>query len=117
MDDLDRLADDMDDAGAGLGRGVHTLVRVSTLQTQALGMANAPVRTGFLKGSFTSDFDGGPGSDVITGETGPEASYSAFVHNGTSRQAPQPFLDRAADVVAPQFYAAAEQLGGQVLDG
>lgn len=117
MDDLERLADDMEGAGGKLGRDVDTLVRGSTLQAQALGMANAPVRTGYLRSSFTSEFEGGPGSDRITGETGPEASYSPFVHGGTSRQPPNPFLDRAVDVVEPQFYAAAERLGGQVLDG
>lgn len=117
MDDFDRLADDMDDAGNKLGRDVYALVRASTLRTEQIGKAGAPVRTGHLRSTISSDFDGGPGSDVITGETGPTASYSHFVHNGTSRQAPNPFMDRAADVVEPQFYAAAEQLGGQVLDG
>lgn len=117
MDDLDGLADDMDDAGNGLGVGVHRLVRASTLRTEALGKANAPVDTGFLRSSFTTDFEGGPADSRITGETGPTANYSHFVHGGTSRQAPNPFLDRAADVVEPQFYAGAEQLAGQVLDG
>lgn len=117
MDDLGRLADDMDNAGVGLGREVDILVRASTLQAEALGRANAPVRTGFLRSSFTTEFEGGPGSDRISGETGPEANYAPFVHNGTSRQPPNPFLDRAVDVVEPQFYAAAERLGGRVLDG
>lgn len=115
MDDLDRLADDMDDAGDHLHRKADALVRASTLQTEALGKAGTPVRTGFLRSSITSDFDSGP--TRITGETGPRTSYDVFVHNGTSRQPPNPFMDRAADVVEPQFYAAAEQMGGQVLDG
>lgn len=117
MDDLDRLADDMDRAGDGLGRDAYTLVHASTLSAEALGKANAPVHTGFLRSSITSEFDGGPRDNRISGETGPEASYSHWVHGGTSRQAPNPFMDRAADVVEPQFYAAAELLGGQVLDG
>jgi len=117
VDDFDRLADDMDDAGDKLGRDVYGLVRSSTLRTEQIGKARSPVRTGHLRSSISSDFDGGPGSDVISGETGPNASYSHFVHGGTSRQAPQPFMDEAADVVEPQFYAAAEALGGRVLDG
>ncbi|MFG2046139.1 hypothetical protein ACGFIW_01745 [Micromonospora sp. NPDC048935] len=117
MDDFDRLADDMDGAGVELGRNVHGLVRSSTLRTEQIGKARAPVLTGLLRSSITSDFNGGPGSDVISGETGPNVSYDHWVHNGTSRQAPQPFMDQAADVVEPMFYAAAEALGGQVLDG
>lgn len=117
MDDLDGLADDLDDAAERLGRDAYNLVHASTLRTESLGKANAPVLTGFLRSSITSDFDGGPGSPVISGETGPEAGYSHFVHNGTSRQAPQPFMDQAADVVEPQFYAAADLIAGRVLDG
>lgn len=115
MDDFDRLADDMDDAGDKLDRDMRVLVRASTLRTEQIGKAGAPVLTGNLRSSITSEFDSGPAH--ITGTTGPNTSYDIFVHGGTSRQAPNPFMDRAADVVEPQFYAAAEQLGGQVLDG
>lgn len=117
MDGLDALARDLDDAGDGLGVEVDRLVRASTLRCEALGKAGANVRTGFMKGSITSEFEGGPGSDKITGETGPTANYSHFPHDGTSRIAPNPFMFRAADVVEPQFYAGAEALGGQVLGG
>lgn len=115
MDDLDRLADDMDGAGDKLDRDMRVLVRASTLRTEHLGKAGAPVRTGNLRSSVTSDFDSGP--NHITGTTGPDVRYDVFVHNGTSRQAPNPFMDRAADVVEPLFYAGAEKIAGQVLDG
>lgn len=117
VDDLDGLADDLDRAAERLGQDAHGLVHASTLRTESLGKANAPVRTGFLRGSVTSEFDGGPGSDTISGETGPEADYARFVHNGTSRQSPNPFMDRAADVVEPMFYAGADAIAGRVLDG
>lgn len=117
MDDLDALADDLDDAHARLGRDAYDLVHASTLRTEAGGKARAPVLTGFLRSSITSDFDGGPGSSVISGETGPAASYSHFLEHGTSRMAPQPFMNPAADVVEPQFYAAADLIAGRVLDG
>ncbi|MDG4792009.1 hypothetical protein O7626_40045 [Micromonospora sp. WMMD1102] len=117
MGDLDALAADFDAAGDELGRQVYALVRASTLRTEALGKVNSPVRTGFMRGSITSEFDGGPGSSTMRGETGPTANYSHYVHDGTSRQAPQPFMDRAADVTEPEFYAAAETLGGRALGG
>lgn len=111
-DGLDRLADDFDRAGDELHGYADKLVRGSTLRAEALGKANTPVRTGFLRSSFTTEFDSGP--NRVSGETGPEASYSHFVHNGTSRQAPNPFLDRAADVVEPQFYAAADAIAAKL---
>ena len=114
VDDFDRLARDMDGAADKLMDRADRLVRASTLQTEALGKANAPVLTGFLRSSFTTEFKRGPNSS--RGETGPEAEYSGFVHDGTSRQAPNPFLDRAADVVEPQLYAAAEALSAGILD-
>lgn len=117
LDDLDGLALDMDDAGSRLGVAADKLVRSATLRTEALGKARAPVDTGFLRTSITSEFDGGPGSARIVGETGPEANYAHFVEGGTSRMAPQPFMGPAADVVEPQFYAAAEQIAGRILDG
>lgn len=115
MDDQDRLAADFDRAGDDLERGADTLVRASTLRTEALGKANTPVRTGFLRSSITSEFH--HGADSIRGATGPNTNYDVFVHNGTSRQAPNPFMDRAADVIEPQFYAAAEALAGTVGPG
>jgi len=111
-DDLDRLADDFDRAGVELGVLADKLVRSSTLRTEALGKANAPVRTGALRSSISSDFTRSAGR--IVGETGPDISYDVFVHNGTSRQAPNPFMDRAANVTEPQFYAAAEAIAGKL---
>ncbi|MEU8158042.1 HK97-gp10 family putative phage morphogenesis protein [Micromonospora sp. NPDC048986] len=117
MDDLDRLAADFESAGDELGAAVHKLVRVSTLQAEALGKAGANVRTGAMRASITSDFDGGPGDDVIRGETGPTVSYAHFPHDGTSRIAPNPFMDRAADVVEPQFHAGAAAIASTVGPG
>lgn len=117
MSGLDELASDLDNAGAGLGADVYNLVHASTLRCEALGKANAPVRTGFLRGSITSEFEGGPGSSTIRGETGPRTKYDTHVHDGTTRQAPQPFMWQAADVVEPEFIAGAEALGGRVLGG
>lgn len=115
MDDFDRLIGDLDDAGDQLADRADRLVRACTLQTEALGKAEAPVQTGFLRSSIGSEFERGPNHS--RGETGPDTSYDIFVHGGTSRQAPNPFMDRAAAVVEPQFYAGAAAIAGSLLDG
>lgn len=114
MDDLDRLIDRLDRAGDELGDGAHKLVRASTLRTEALGKVNAPVRTGALRGSITSDFGGGPNSNTIRGETGPTVDYAPYLEHGTSRMAPQPYMNPAADVTEPLLYAGAEALAAKV---
>lgn len=115
MDDLDRLARDFDDAGDELGARVFAVVRVATLKAEGLAKANAPVRTGALVNSIDHSFDGGPGSDVISGETGSALSYARFVEGGTSRMEPQPFMLPAGQAVEPEFHAALAALGGDVL--
>lgn len=112
MDDLERFERDLDRYADEIGDRAERVVKAATLRTEALGKAFAPVDTGFLKSSHTSDFE--RHGDTSIGETGPEAGYAGYVHFGTSRQAPNPWLYRAADIVEPQFYAACEALGASV---
>lgn len=114
MDDLERLALDMDDMPNRVERQAERLVRDTTVNAQNLGRTFAPVRTGDLRASFGHDFVSRPG--YFAGETGPDIDYDVFVHDGTSRQAPQPFMDRAADVLEPGFLAAAERIGDGALN-
>jgi len=88
---------------------VRDVTRKATLETEAHGKAGAPVLTGFLRSTITSDFRGS-NRDVAQGETGPEASYGWWVEGGTERQAPQPYMGPAADVVEPTFYAGLEAI-------
>lgn len=111
MDDFDRLERDFDDAPDELGRKAERLVRATTLRTEALGKANAPVLTGALKSSIGSDFD--MTGDTKVGRTGPDISYDAFQEYGTRRIAPRRYMGRAADVTEPEFAAAAEAIGVQ----
>lgn len=111
MDDLDALERDFDRETERLGERAERLVRATTLRTEALGKANAPVRTGALKNSIGSDFE--MTRRVKTGKTGPDISYDIYVHNGTRHMAPRPFMDRAADVTEPEFFAAAEAIAAE----
>lgn len=72
------------------------------------------MRTGFLRSSITSEFE--TTGSTVRGEVGPGAHYAGYVHFGTSRQSPQPFLYSAADIVEPRFYAGAEAIGASALD-
>lgn len=87
-------------------------VRKVTIDTQADSMRNVvamdAVDTGNMLNSHQVAFANGGlrGAVVVT------ASYSVFVHDGTSRMPPRPFLGRATDRNKPLFYKAMAQLGG-----
>lgn len=114
MDDIDRLERDLRQAPDRLHGRTVELVRSSTLACEAIGKGRAPVRTGHLKGSITSEF--AESATTVRGETGPEAEYGWFVEHGTRHMAPQPYMGPAADIVEPAFYAGAAAVGASVLD-
>ena len=61
----------------------------SNIEKQA--KANAPVLTGYLRNSITSDVKG------LEANIGTDCYYAGYVHNGTYRMAARPFLDSAAE--------------------
>lgn len=73
------------------------------------GQAGAPVDTGFLRSSIGWESHATPFGGE--GEAGPTAAYGGYVENGTSRQAPQPYMEPAADRRVPLFEDALAQLG------
>ena len=76
------------------------------LSLQALAQMNAPVDTGFLRGSIGID-----GTGSLTVEIGPTAEYAPYLEDGTYKMAARPFMGPAADVVEPRFVTALEALG------
>lgn len=56
---------------------------------------NVPVDTGDLKGSLTLEVEGG---DDPSATVGTNLEYALYVEEGTSHQAPQPFLKPSAEV-------------------
>lgn len=85
------------------------VVAKTAYDVQAMMQVDSPVDTGYLKTSHTTDVDG------LEAETGPTADYAHYVHDGTSRQAPQPWSNRAVDTNGPRFEQAIEQLGGGIV--
>lgn len=75
-------------AQAGKLAGTAVIATAALIQRDA--KINTPVDTGFLRASITRETRRSQfGAEA---EVGPEANYGAFVENGTSRMAPQPYL-------------------------
>lgn len=73
----------------------ETAVRKTAMDIETDAKVLAPVDTGFLRSSISTDIIGGGGG--VTAEVGPTAYYGGFVELGTSRNAPQPYLLPAFD--------------------
>lgn len=70
------------------------------LDIEASAKLFAPVDTGNLRNSISTDHG------VLSAEIGPTAEYGAYVEEGTSRMAPQPYMGPAADRNFPRLEAA-----------
>lgn len=93
-----------------VGAEAAQVVRRSAAAVERLAKQNAPVDTGHLRGSISTDYAGSGRHGTFSAEIGPTADYGAHVEYGTSRQAPQPYMNPAADHVEPEFRAALERL-------
>lgn len=114
--ELLQLVADLSGAAEKVGPEAQKIVRKSILDVTRIGKQRAPVDTGFLKSSITpSDLRHTGSTGVIEAETGPSANYGGYVENGTSRQAPQPYMAPALAAVEPGFIQAIEALGGEML--
>lgn len=67
---------------------------------EADAKALAPVDTGNLKNSISTDVNG------MSAEVGPTAEYGRYVEEGTSRNGPQPYLRPAFDRRLPALLHA-----------
>lgn len=117
----------MSDGSEEMGRLAASLASASVTSSvkagRAMGKAlndisagaknRAPVDTGALKGSITTEVQNR--GDTIRGEVGPTVNYGGFVENGTSRMRAQPYLRPATDAVLPGYEAALGQIGVDIL--
>lgn len=106
--------------GAGLaesGLKAHNravqVVQKTAADITADAKSFAPVDTGNLKNSIGYDLFNKGGE--VGAEIGPTASYAIHQEFGTSRMAPQPFLNPAFDRHIGNFERAMGKLGG--IDG
>ena len=95
---------------AGMVRSATTK---AVVDTQRLARERAPVDTGYLRASiFTRE---GAQGATWWGEAQVGAEYAYWVENGTSTQAPQPYMRPAHEQVRPVFVQMIEQIGGKAL--
>lgn len=85
----------------------------STFDTLGDARRDAPVDTGYLRASGTVNMSLG---DTVTGEVYFSAEYAVYVHDGTSRMPPRPFLRNSFEAHSKEWIQAMEQIGGQILE-
>ena len=90
FDEVARLTVDLGHAGARTIKDAAVAIDVAARTCERDAKIFAPVDTGNLRNSITSDVRG------LTAEIGPSAEYAAHVEFGTSRMAPQPYMGPAA---------------------
>ena len=110
MSDLTRFAADLRENADTLTRRASQVVRKAALDTMADAKMLAPVDTGNLRGSITTDARTGDLVAVVEAT----ADYSAYVEFGTRRMRPQPFMRPAQERNTPGFLEAISQLAEDV---
>lgn len=104
------LAVKLERSSGQVGARVAAAVRKTAFDIEADAKALAPVDTGNLRGSISTDITGDGRFGTVEAEIGPTAEYGAFVEYGTSRMGPQPYMRPAADRREPSLSAALGQL-------
>ena len=105
MSDLARYAEDLRESADTLARRASQVVRKAALDTMADAKMLAPVDTGNLRNSITTDTRTGDLRAVVEAT----ADYAAAVEFGIE-QRPQPFMRPAQDRNTPGVIAAISQL-------
>jgi HK97 gp10 family phage protein len=113
VEGLDHLIRDFTTTGAAVHPLFGLAISKTALDIEADGKVLAPVDTGFLQNSITTDVD----ETTLTAEIGPEAEYGGYVELGTSRMAPQPFMRPAADRRFPELVEAAGEISMLGMEG
>ena len=104
------LAADLGKASAQVTQRASQAVRKAAMDVEAAAKRGAPVDTGALRNSISTDTP-----TVLSAEIGPTVNYGLYVEMGTSRMAAQPYMGPALAQIEPGFTAAIAQLGGDLL--
>lgn len=106
--DTTELAALVDTLNAGQGKALtmaDMAVRKAGMDAAATAQANAPVDTGYHRGTITSDHVG-----PATVEMGASSEYAPYLENGTYKMRPRPHIIPAAESVLPALTQALNQI-------
>lgn len=109
------LGRDLDRAAGTVGPKVSAAVRRTAFAIEGTAKAAAPVDTGHLKNSISTDITGGASATSIAAEVGPTAEYGIYVELGTRNMSPQPYLGPAFDRHVDGFTRVMGDIGAKIL--
>lgn len=115
--ELSKLAADLEAGAAKVEPNAAAVVKKVAFDIEAAAKLAAPVDTGDLQGSISTDI----GGDGLSAEIGPTVEYGYYVEYGTHnedesvRTEPQPYMGPAFDVHSPNLAKALEQVAGKML--
>ena len=113
--ELRKLAADLEKEGTRAGADVSAAVKKSAEAVKKTAAGIAPKRTGTLAASIGIDMYGDGRSVGVTAVIGPLARYGIFVEKGTSKMAPQPYMEPAFSAESPRLEQAIAEISGRVL--
>lgn len=91
---------------AAMPEKTSQVVRKASFDIEGQAKSRAPVDTGALKNSISTEFE----NNGLTGIIAPHVEYATYVEFGTKRMSAQPYMVPAAEAVAPAFIAAMKQM-------
>lgn len=91
---------------AAMPERTRAVVRKAAFDIEGQAKNRAPVDTGALKSSISTEFE----DNGLTGIIAPHVEYATFVEFGTRRMSAQPYMTPAAEAVAPAFVGAMKQM-------
>lgn len=112
---LDAVGRDIRRNAAGVGAKAALAFRKTLHDIEADAKAEAPVDTGALRNSISTDITGDGRFLSMAGEVGPTVDYGIWQEIGTSRMPAHPYLAPAFDRRAPTFLEAVAGMGAELL--
>jgi HK97 gp10 family phage protein len=109
--EVDKLAADLAVAGPRQVLFATKALQKTAHDVEATGKQLAAVDTGDMRDSIGIDWDLPKLEAVI----GPTVDYAPYVEFGTSKQAPQPFMEPALKRHEQGYYSAMERVAGGML--
>lgn len=113
--ELRLLAVNLHSSAGTVGAKASQAIRKTAHDIESDAKILAAVDTGNLRSSISTSIEGDGRFGSMSAEIGPTADYGAYVEEGTSRMAPQPYMGPAFDRRAPSLEQALGQAGEDIL--